>query len=167
MATNGLRLWLGLSRSGGYRSTALGFGSAARPLSSGPASGQTLPPEITEENRENFRRRLLYRSQQRGWLELDLVMGEWAEKNLKSLCDERLLAYSELLDEENPDLFKWFTGQLPAPENMRKNFAFNLIHQEVQRRMKAGNAESMNRSGAEWVRGWNDRDKPSSSSSSS
>ena len=39
-----------------------------------PFSTEALPLEINDENRENVRRRLLYRSQQRGWLELDIVM---------------------------------------------------------------------------------------------
>lgn len=36
------------------------------------------------------RKQLLYRSKQRGWLELDLIMGSWAEKNLDVLNDEQL-----------------------------------------------------------------------------
>ena len=39
-----------------------------------PFSTETSALEINEDNRENVRRRLLYRSQQRGWLELDIVM---------------------------------------------------------------------------------------------
>ena len=50
-----------------------------------------------------------------------------------------------------------FTGQLAAPESVKGNFAFRAIHEEVQRRMRVGNTLSMNTSGAEWVRGWNDK----------
>ena len=116
--------------------------------------------DVNDGNRENVRRRLLYRSQQRGWLELDLVMGQWAQENLSSLNDEMLKEYSELLDEENPDLFKWFTGQLKAPERVQKNFAFSEIQKEIKAKLQVGNSMSMNTTGAEWVRGWNDRDKP-------
>ncbi len=111
--------------------------------------------ELSEDTK--LRRRLLYRSQQRGWLELDLVMGEWATKNLEALSKDELHEYSELLDEENPDLFKWFTGQLEAPDRLKNNFAFRKIFDEVQTRKEAGNAKSMNTTGAEWVRGWNDK----------
>ena len=69
------------------------------PALSSPFASTGAADEITDENRENYRRRLLYRSQQRGWLELDLVMGEWASKNLEALSDDMLLEYSELLDE--------------------------------------------------------------------
>ena len=116
--------------------------------------------DVNDGNRENVRRRLLYRSQQRGWLELDLVMGQWAQENLSSLNDELLKEYSELLDEENPDLFKWFTGQLKAPDRVQKNFAFGEIQKEIKAKLQVGNSMSMNTTGAEWVRGWNDRDKP-------
>ena len=40
---------------------------------------------------------------------------------------------------------------------MKSNFAFRKIFEEVQSRMEAGNAQSMNATGAEWVRGWNDK----------
>ena len=45
---------------------------------------------IDADNRDNVRRRLLHRSQQRGWLELDLVMGEWASKHLDGMGDGML-----------------------------------------------------------------------------
>ena len=45
---------------------------------------------------------------------------------MKTLDDNLLAEYSHLLDEENPDLFKWFTGQLAAPESVKSNFAFQV-----------------------------------------
>jgi len=37
-------------------------------------AGGELEIEINDVTRENLKRQMLYRSQQRGWLELDLVM---------------------------------------------------------------------------------------------
>lgn len=34
----------------------------------------------------------------------------------------------EVLDHENPDLFKWLTGQLPAPEELTQNEAFQVSY---------------------------------------
>lgn len=48
----------------------------------------------------------------------------WAERNLPKADPPMLAAFEALLDEENPDLLKWLTGQLEPPEALRKNPAF-------------------------------------------
>merc|ERR1711998_735015 len=65
------------------------------------------------------RRRLIYRSKQRGWLELDIVLGGWSEANLKRMNSEELDEFQNILDLENPDLFKWLTLQEPVPEELQ------------------------------------------------
>ena len=70
--------------------------------------------------------RLLYRSRQRGFLEMDLLVGLWAERRLPHMAESELAAYSTVLDQENPDLFKWLTGQEPAPDDMLTNPAFKV-----------------------------------------
>ena len=70
--------------------------------------------------------RLLYRSRQRGFLEMDLLVGLWAERRLPHMEESELAAYSTVLDQENPDLFKWLTGQEPAPDDMLTNPAFKV-----------------------------------------
>ena len=45
---------------------------------------------------------LAYRSKQRGFLELDLLVGAWAEANLGSMSDEELAAFSVVLDSGAP-----------------------------------------------------------------
>eukprot|EP00742_Colponemidia_sp_Colp-10_P005254 GILJ01005612.1.p1 GENE.GILJ01005612.1~~GILJ01005612.1.p1 ORF type:complete len:140 (-),score=19.92 GILJ01005612.1:249-641(-) len=70
------------------------------------------PPEL---DLEAVRRQLMYRSRQRGWLELDIIIGEWAQKNLNTLDRDQLLEYQKVLEMENPDLFKWLAGQEPIP----------------------------------------------------
>merc|ERR1712070_375806 len=71
------------------------------------------------EETDAIRRRLIYRSKQRGWLELDIMLGDWSSENLKNLGEKELKEYEALLDQENPDLFKWLTGQLEAPEEIQ------------------------------------------------
>ena len=70
--------------------------------------------------------RLMYHARQRGWLELDLIIGQWAEKNLQSLSPEELQDFEELLGCENPDLFKYLTNQIEAGEDLRRNKAFQV-----------------------------------------
>jgi len=68
--------------------------------------------------------RLLYRSRQRGFLEMDLLVGLFAERRLPLMAERVLAAFSAVLDQENPDLFKWLTGQEPAPDAMLANATF-------------------------------------------
>ncbi len=55
---------------------------------------------------------------------MDLLVGLWAERNLPSMDDSQLAAMETVLDQENPDLFKWLTGQEEAPQTMQANPAF-------------------------------------------
>ena len=58
----------------------------------------------------------MYHSKQRGYLELDILMGTWATDNLASLDTTELHQFAELLTCETPDLFKWVTGQEEVPD---------------------------------------------------
>ena len=73
------------------RAVALGRRLAARP----PAAARLILPRLQARGNQQAaadshlfdehdatRRRLLYRSKQRGWLEMDLMLGGWARDNL-------------------------------------------------------------------------------------
>ena len=49
------------------------------------------------------RKRMIYRSKQRGWLEADLLMGSWAVENVPNLTEAELDEYELLLKEETID----------------------------------------------------------------
>ena len=68
--------------------------------------------------------RLLYRSKQRGLLELDLLIGQYSAANLPNLDMAGLKNAELVLTEENPDLWKWLTAQETAPERLLQNSFF-------------------------------------------
>lgn len=59
---------------------------------------------------------------------MDLLVGLWADRHLPSMDAGQLTAMEAVLDQENPDLFKWLTGQEEPPESMKANSAFTVRH---------------------------------------
>jgi antitoxin CptB len=67
---------------------------------------------LTDDER---RKRLLFRSWHRGTKEADLLLGSFAESHLAGFSTEEVVAYEELLDQEDADLWDWMTGQAEPP----------------------------------------------------
>lgn len=57
---------------------------------------------------------------------LPLQVGLWAQKHLPTMDVPALRAFSEVLDVDNPDLFKWLTGQAPAEGSVAENPSFQV-----------------------------------------
>ena len=49
-------------------------------------------------------------------LEVDLLLGSWAEKNIMKLSSEELDQYEALLNQETIDIFNYVTGKENAPQ---------------------------------------------------
>lgn len=65
------------------------------------------------------RKRMIYRSKQRGWLEADLLMGSWATKFVPTLSTKDLDDYEELLKEETIDIYNYISGKDVLPEKLQ------------------------------------------------
>lgn len=105
-----------------------------------------LKPERAIENTDARRKGLSWRAKQRGWLELDWLVGTFAEKHLANLSEEELVKFEEVLELENPDLFKWLTSQGAPPENVAQNSVYKMLaeyvnshHPEIMRKMSTQN----------------------------
>lgn len=68
----------------------------------------------------------MYRAKQRGLLELDLLIGIYAERNVPTMSLEKLDETKRLLQEENVDLWQWLTQQEEAPDHVRQNAVFQV-----------------------------------------
>ncbi|PYE83923.1 succinate dehydrogenase assembly factor 2 [Pseudoroseicyclus aestuarii] len=76
--------------------------------------GTSLP-----EPRETRLRRLKMRSMRRGMREMDLILTAFAASELDGMSDAELDRYDQLLEEYDPDLYRWIAGQQPPPEEHR------------------------------------------------
>ena len=74
---------------------------------------------MDEKERDLVRRkRMIYRSKQRGWLEADLLMGSWAVKNVPKLSLAELDEYDVLLKEETIDIYNYISGKDTLPPHL-------------------------------------------------
>jgi antitoxin CptB len=61
---------------------------------------------------------LRIRSWRRGMKEMDLLLGPYADKALASLGDGEIDAFEAMLNENDQDLYAWFTGRVATPESV-------------------------------------------------
>jgi antitoxin CptB len=67
----------------------------------------------------------------RGMLELDLLLMAFFDKHFDSLNDEQRLAFEQLLNEDDPDLFAWLMGHQEV-ENEEIKEIVSIIQHRVQ-----------------------------------
>ena len=60
-------------------------------------------------------KRLLYRSKYTGTKETDTLLGAFAERYLPQLSAVELDQYEALIENSDPDLYMWISGQKPIP----------------------------------------------------
>lgn len=65
-------------------------------------------------------KRLIYRSKQRGWLEVDLLLGTWASENVIKLNAEELDQFEEFVNMDTIDIYNVITLRLDVPEEMKR-----------------------------------------------
>ncbi len=61
------------------------------------------------------RKKLRFRAWRRGFREIDLILGAFADRNLAGLDAGGLEAFERLLDAPDQDVYSWIVGEAPAP----------------------------------------------------
>ncbi|MEL6463954.1 MAG: succinate dehydrogenase assembly factor 2 [Pseudomonadota bacterium] len=73
---------------------------------------------MSDEPRAHRLKRLHMRSMRRGIKEMDLILSTYAQRHLAAMSDAQLDVYDALLNENDQDLYRWVTGQEPAPDHL-------------------------------------------------
>ena len=61
------------------------------------------------------RKRMRFRASHRGFKEMDLILGRFAEERLDSLTDAELDQFEAILDAADGPLYHWITGKEDVP----------------------------------------------------
>jgi antitoxin CptB len=71
--------------------------------------------EVSESPAERRRARLRFRAQRRGFKEVDLIFGAFAEEFLPHLTEGELDGFEALLAAPDQEVYSWLRGALPVP----------------------------------------------------
>lgn len=66
---------------------------------------------------ENRRKRLLFRAQRRGFKEVDLIFGAYADSHLARLDETGLDQFEALLTAPDQEVYAWLRGAEPVPSD--------------------------------------------------
>jgi len=97
-----------------------------------------LPVELKDRQK-----RLIYRSKQRGWLEVDLLLGTWASQHVESLNAEELDQFEDFVNMETIDIYNIITLRLDVPEELKTPDGSGVVEriQEWARNSPLGRAD--------------------------
>ena len=73
------------------------------------------------------RKRLIYRSKQRGWLEVDLLLGTWATQHVYQLSLSELNEYEDFLNLETIDIYNVITLRLDVPAQFQTTHGNGVV----------------------------------------
>jgi antitoxin CptB len=75
----------------------------------------------------DLKKRLIYQSNHRGCKETDWIFGAFCEVWIDRLSEVQLQEYDQLLQMPDVDLYRWFTGEQPVPEEVLRNSVWTLL----------------------------------------
>jgi len=95
--------------------------------------------DLSSEERDIVRRkRMIYRSKQRGWLEADILLGSWAVENVPQLSDEELDEYELVLKEETIDVYNYVSGKDALPPHLQNLSVMKKLQSYAQSKNVVG-----------------------------
>lgn len=88
-----------------------------------PKSEEIMRKHIELPNENDLatrRKRLIYRSKQRGWLEVDLLLGTYASEHVPVFDDDELDQFENFVNMETIDIYNVITLRMDVPDHMKR-----------------------------------------------
>lgn len=86
-----------------------------------------MQQSINDSELKSKRGRLRFRAWHRGTREMDLLLGSFADQYIQQWDVSSLQCFSELLDENDVDLYEWYTKQSDPSDFIIKNPILQLF----------------------------------------
>lgn len=80
---------------------------------------------MTDDSR---RRKLRFRAWRRGFREMDLLMGSFADAHIMQLSETDLDEFERLLQTPDWEVYAWLIGQKVAPEDFQTPLLDRMMH---------------------------------------
>ena len=71
---------------------------------------------MSDTNINYFKKRLIYKSNNRGLKETDIILGGFVNQNINQLNEEHLKMLDEILNQPDIDLYNWVTQNKKTPD---------------------------------------------------
>ena len=79
--------------------------------------GARMTDKIEKIDMVTRRKRLVYRSNYRGFKEADMILGGYAKAHIDTMSDDEVIMFEDLLNAKDHDIYGWIMGTLPVPAN--------------------------------------------------
>lgn len=66
---------------------------------------------------DSHRRKLVFRAWRRGFREMDLLMGSFADEHMEGLSEDGVAEFERLLSLPDWEVYAWLIGQKSVPNN--------------------------------------------------
>ena len=76
---------------------------------------------------DDHRKKLRFRAWRRGFREMDLLMGSFADRFMTDMSDEEVDEFERLLATPDWEVYAWIIGQKPIPDNHKSDVLDRLI----------------------------------------
>ena len=76
---------------------------------------------------DDYRKKVKFRAWRRGFREMDLLMGTFADKFISGMNDHEVTEFERLLATPDWEVYAWIIGQKAIPENHKSDVLDRLI----------------------------------------